>query len=90
MTSVYLNNGYDVMKYFAKFEKFIPHSIIIPSFMTIGSQMPELDLGGGLFCPPPYKICSQNTPYKLGLEYEHIIYSFEARNLEISNMKLLS
>ena len=36
----YLNIGYDVMKYFAKFEKFIPHSIIMPSFMTIGSQMP--------------------------------------------------
>ena len=48
MTS-YLNNGNDVMNYFAKFEKFLPHSIIIPSFMTIGSQMPELD-GGGL--PP--------------------------------------
>ena len=63
MTS-YLDNGYDVMKYFAKFEKFIPHSILIPSFMTIGSQTPELDLG--LFCPP-YKIGSQNTPYKLGL-----------------------
>ena len=36
----------DVMKYFAKFEKFIPQSIIVPSFMTIGSQMPELDWGG--------------------------------------------
>ena len=46
MTS-YLNNGYDVMNYFAKFEQFLPHSIIIPSFMTIGSQMPELDGGGG-------------------------------------------
>ena len=67
MTS-YLDNGYDVMKYFAKFEKFIPHSIIIPNFMTIRSQMPELDWGGGgLFCPPPYKKGSQNTPYKLGL-----------------------
>ena len=64
MTS-YLDNGYDVMKYFAKFEKFIPHSIIIPTFMTIGSQMPELDRG--LFCPPPYRIGSQNTQYKLGL-----------------------
>ena len=54
------------MKYFAKFEKFLPHSIIIPSFMTIGRQMPELDRGA--FCPPPpYKIGSQNTPYKLGL-----------------------
>ena len=65
MTS-YLNNGYDVMKYFAKFEKFILHSIIMPSFMTIGSQMPELDQRG-FFAPPPYKIGCQNTPYKLGL-----------------------
>ena len=58
----------DVMKYFAKFEKFIPHSIIIPSFMTIRSQMPELDRGGLFAPPPPYKIDSQNTPYKLGLK----------------------
>ena len=64
MTS-YLNNGYDVMNYFAKFEKFIPHSIIIPSFMTIRSQIPELDRGA--FLPSPYKIGSQNIPYKLGL-----------------------
>ena len=48
MTS-YLNNGQDIMNYFAKFEKFLPHSISIPSFMTFGSQMPELDwMGGGL------------------------------------------
>ena len=65
MTS-YLDNGYDVMNYFAKFEKFLPHSIIIPSFMTVGSQMPELDRG--FFAPPPpYKVGSQNSPYKLGL-----------------------
>ena len=64
MTS-YLNNGYDVMNYFAKFEKFLPHSIIIPSFMTVGSQMPELHRGAS---PPPYKLGSQNTPYKLGLK----------------------
>ena len=51
MTS-YLNNGYDVMNYFAKFEKFLPHGIIIPSFMTIGSQIPELDRGGG--ASPPH------------------------------------
>ena len=37
------------MNYFAKLEKFLPHSIIIASFMTIGSQMPELDRG----LPPP-------------------------------------
>ena len=55
------------MNYFAKFEKFLPHSIFIPSFMTVGSQMPELDRGE-LFAPPPtYKLGSQNTPYKLGL-----------------------
>ena len=35
------------MNYFAKFENFLPHSISIPSFMTVGSQMPELDLAGG-------------------------------------------
>ena len=64
----YLDNSYDVMKYFAKFEKIIPHSIIIPSFMNIGSQMPELDQGGAFLPPPPYKIGSQNTPYKLGLK----------------------
>ena len=34
--------------------------------MTIGSQKPELDWG--LSCPtPPYKLGSQNTPYKLRL-----------------------
>ena len=53
MTS-YLNNDYDVMNYFAKFEKFLPHSISIPSFMTVGSQMPELDRGPFLLPPPPH------------------------------------
>ena len=66
MTS-YLNSGYDATKYFAKFEKFIPHSIFTPSFMTVGSQMPELDWGAFL-PPPPYKIGCQNTAYKLGLK----------------------
>ena len=64
----YLSNGYEVMNYFAKFEKFFPHRIIIPSFMTVGNQMPELDRGGA-FLTPSYKIGSQNTPYKLGLIY---------------------
>ena len=64
--TLYLNSGNDVMNCFAKFEKFLPHSIIILSFMSVGSQMPELD--GRLFCRPlPYKIGSQNTPYKLRL-----------------------
>ena len=62
MTS-YLNNGYDVMKCFAKFEKFLAHSIIIPSFMTVGSQMPELDQGTFLPPPPLYKLGSENTPF---------------------------
>ena len=60
----YLNTGYDVMNYFAKFEKFLPNSIIIRSFTSVRSQMPELDRG--LFTPSPYKIGNQNTPYKLG------------------------
>ena len=36
--------------------------------MTIGSQMPGLDWGGGgAFLPAPsYKIGRQNTPYKKG------------------------
>ena len=60
------------MNYFAKFEKFLPHRIIIPSFMTVGSQMPELDGGGGGGGGvAPYKLRSQNIPYKLGL----MIYS---------------
>ena len=44
------------MNYFVKFEKLLPHSIIVPSFTTVGRQMPELDLGGGAFLPPPYKV----------------------------------
>ena len=52
MTS-YLNNGYGVMKCFAKFEKFLPHRIMIPRFMTV-RQMPELD--GEKFLPSPPRI----------------------------------
>ena len=51
MTS-YLNNGYDIMNCLAKFEKFLPHSVTIPSFMSVGSQMAELDLG--VFFAPPH------------------------------------
>ena len=58
---VILNNVYDVMNCFAKFKKFLPQSIMIPSFMAVGGQMPGLDRGGGF---PPYKIGSQNTPHK--------------------------
>ena len=38
-------NGYDFTNYFAKFEKFLLHSIILTSFMTVGSQIPELGQG---------------------------------------------
>ena len=34
---VIFNNDYDVMSCFAKFENFLPRSIIIPSFKTVGS-----------------------------------------------------
>ena len=97
MTS-YLNNGYDVMKYFAKFEKFIPHSIIIPSFMTTGSQMPELDRGAFLPPPPPYKIGNQNIPYKLGLKTKQsieqlllsVIFSIYKYSVEILKLTSVS
>ena len=71
------------MNYFAKFEKFLPHSISIPSFMTIGSQMPALDWGG--FLPPPsYKIGSQNTPYKLGLNFQPKSSTFSKKIIDLS------
>ena len=60
MTS-YLNSGYDVMNCFAKFEKFLPHSVIIPSFMTVESQMAELER------EEAHKIDGRNTLYKLRL-----------------------
>ena len=53
MTSLF-SNGYDVMNCFAKFDKFLPQSIIVPGFMTVRGQITELDLGG--------------TPYNLGLK----------------------
>ena len=34
------------MNCFTKLKKFLPHSIIMLNFMTVGSQMPELDFGG--------------------------------------------
>ena len=50
--SSYLNNGHDVINCLANFEKFLPHSKIIPSFMSVGSQIAELDRGS--FLPPPH------------------------------------
>ena len=79
----YLNNDYDVMNYFAKFENFLSHSIIIPCFRTSGSQMLELDWGegGGAFLPP-YKIGIQNTPYKLGLNANLLISLIPSNGLK--------
>ena len=47
---------YDVINYFAKFEKVLPHSIIIPSFMTVKCQMPELDREALPPPPPPLRL----------------------------------
>ena len=81
MTS-YLNSGYDVMNYFAKFEKFIPDRITIPSSMTVGSQMPELDRGGGGGFP--HKMGSQNIPYKLGLTKHNLDTPTHARDSKMN------
>ena len=62
----YLNSGYDVMNYFAKFEKIIPHSINYTKFYDCWKSNARIR-PGGFFAPHPYKIGSQNTPYKLGL-----------------------
>ena len=66
MTS-YLNSSNDVMNGTAKIEKFLPHSIVTPNFMTVGSQMPDLDGEGVGGFPPSCILGSQNTPYILGL-----------------------
>ena len=64
MTS-YLDSGYDVMKYFAKFEKFIPQYNYTKFYDYRKSNARVRP--GGFFAPPPYEIGCQNTPYKLGL-----------------------
>ena len=45
-----------------EFEKFLPYSIIMPSFMTVGGQMPELAQGGG-GRGQKYILGCQNTPF---------------------------
>ena len=69
----------DVMNYFAKFEKFLPHSIIIPSFMTIGSQMPELDSGGIL--PPHIKLVVkiQRDPAFKKVDFKKVRHYFSGK-----------
>ena len=80
MTS-YFNKGYDVINYFVKFEKCIPHSIIIPKFYDYRKSNARVRLGGGFFAPP-YKIGSQNTPYKLGLKWNGTFRDFISLILE--------
>ena len=77
MTS-YLNNDYDIMNYFAKFENFLPQSIIIPSFMTVGSQMPELHWGGG----GGGGLCLTENDQNLSLHFSFVAYNKE--NLVLS------
>ena len=67
------------MKHFAKFEKFIPHIIIIPRFMTVRSQMLGLDWGGGgggggLFAPCINQVVKIPL-YKLGLRESQLGHS---------------
>ena len=60
-TTSYLNNDYDVMNYFANFEKFLPHSIIMQNFLTVRSQMPGAFLLPAPPPPPPYELGLSNT-----------------------------
>ena len=71
MTS-YLDNGYDVIKYFAKFEKFIPHNYT--KLYDYRKSNARVRPGVGGFFAIPYKIGSQN---KLRLK----IVNFVAINL---------
>ena len=48
----YLINGYDVMNYFAKLEKFVPHIIIMPSFSDCQKSNAKVR-PGDFFAPPP-------------------------------------
>ena len=65
----YLNNGYDVMNYFAEFEKFLPQYNYTKFYDCRKSRksIARVTPGGGGGASPPYKLGSQNTPYKLGL-----------------------
>ena len=69
MTS-YFNNAYDVTNCFAKFEKFVPYSITMPSFVTVGGQIAELDPGAS-----PYSLGSQDTPHSLGLNFVTVLHT---------------
>ena len=59
--------------------------------MTIGSQMPELDRMAFLPPPPPYKIGSQSTPYKLGLNCVMILHVHNHRTdlLELESVNFI-
>ena len=62
---VNLNNGYDVMNFFAAHN----HT----KFISV--EVKKLELDRGAFVLPPSKIGSQNTPYKLGLKCCHFKYT---------------
>ena len=51
------------MIFFAKFEKFLLHNIVMPSFMTVRGQMPELDWGLFASLPsPPLNVRKSQCP----------------------------
>ena len=52
--------------------------------MSVGSQMPELDQGGFLPPPPPYKIGSQNTPYKAKVNQAQLCFNSKELHLNLS------
>ena len=58
------------MNFFAKFEKFLPHSIVMPSFMTVGGQMPELDRG--LFASLPLPLNIRESQYPIHIRVKEI------------------
>ena len=49
----YSDNAYDVTNVFCCFEEFLAYTLFLQSFIIVRPQMAELNLGGGLFCPPP-------------------------------------
>ena len=65
MTS-YLNNGYDVINCFAKFEKFLPHNNNTKFYVCRKSNA-RVRPGGFLPPPPPIKNRRSKIPHNLGL-----------------------
>ena len=67
MTSC-LNNGYHVMNFVAKFERFLRHSIILPSFDCRRSNA-RVRLGGG--------VCSKIYPIQFRVKEMRTFYVSE-------------